>query len=169
MLFTDGGNAYPRARRALEAPVPHRILHEQQQHQGWHAHGSDIGRDCHLDVEAVAEARVKEGEIRVEQLEFVGERMLGAIAGPQRGVQQRRELAKEGVGAHRIVVNARRDRVQRVGEEVRLQLRSQRLQLAGDERLRERRRAPLARSARPRGVDERQRREHRREAGSSIR
>jgi hypothetical protein len=112
-------------------------------------HGLGIGVDAH--VEAAAEARLLDGDVAPQQLQFRGERHF--LAAADRFAQEHAQARDHLLGGVRVLVNQLGDRVQRVEEEVRLELRAQELEPGvGQDRLQPRR-LELARPPAPVGVD----------------
>ena len=74
------------------------------------------------DAQPVAEACAHEPEVAVEHLELVAQRNLVRMRRAQRKTKQLGQLADHAIRTSRIVVHRGRDRIERVEQEVRLEL-----------------------------------------------
>ena len=105
---------------------------------------SVVGIDVHADSQTILEARLFDLEILLQELELFLQRDLGLAAAVERDAQQIAQPADHPIGGLRIAVHQRRDRVQRVEQKVRMELRLERLQLRLDQPRLELRRLQLA-------------------------
>src|SRR6185436_9666418 len=97
--------------------------------------GCERGRiDVLLEDEALAEAVALELEVAVEELELLPQRLRGTVAAREHGAQEVAEAREHALGPVRVVAQRGRDRVQRVEEEVRRELRLQRAEACLRER-----------------------------------
>ena len=114
----------------LRDAVLHGVLdqgvHEHRRHQGRVA-ASGVGVD--RVAEPRAEPRLLDVEIRGRERQLLIERRPLALGAPQGVAEDLRQLLDGAVGAGRVGVDERGHGVQRVEEEVRVDLRAQRLQL----------------------------------------
>ena len=108
-----------------DPPVPDGILDQRlQDHRRDHSRVG-AGLDNNIHAECVAEARLHQGHVQREHEQFVAKRDLVNLARAQGGPKQFPQLFQQLVGSLRVPVQGGRDRVQRVEEEVRLQLQAQ--------------------------------------------
>ena len=98
---------------------------------------------CHADGETILEARLFDVEVLLQEVALFLQRDDGLAAAIEGDAQQIAQAADHAIGRLGIAVHERRDRVQRVEEEVRVQLRLQRLQPRLDDLRFELRRAHL--------------------------
>jgi hypothetical protein len=93
----------------------------------------------HVDVhaQAVREAHLLDRQVALQELQLLPQRDLGLLAAQQRHAQQVAQARQHAVGRVRVLVDQRRDRVERVEQEMGLQLHRQRQQARlGQPRLR---------------------------------
>ena len=87
------------------------------------------GTGLDREREPAAEAGLLDVEVGLRKRELLIERRPFLLRSPQRVAKHLRQLLDGGVGSRRVGVNQRRDGVQRVEEEVRIDLRAQRFEL----------------------------------------
>jgi hypothetical protein len=109
--------------------VANGILDERLQQETGHHHAEQIIVCAHADLEASFEARQFNRDEVVEERELLAEchDRLGGVA--ERRAQQIAQLRHQPSRHLRVRFGQRADRVERVEEEVRMQLRAQALQL----------------------------------------
>ena len=134
-----------RAHHRLE-PVADGVLDERLQDQRRHqdVHRGDV--DAILDPQPIAEVHLLDVEIRAQVFELLRELDFLDADLAQRDAQQIAQPLDHQVGLFRIAMDQRRDRVQRVEQEVRMQLLLQRLQLRFHQPRFETRRSHFARA-----------------------
>ena len=109
-------------------PVADGVLDQRLDAEERHGDGEHLGRDPQRDLEPVAEAGLLQQQVALDRAELLGER--GELAVPAEGVAgevgelQQQLAGPVGVGAHE-----RRDRAERVVDEVRADLGPQRAHL----------------------------------------
>jgi hypothetical protein len=107
--------------------VADRVLHQQLQHERRHARRAQ--RVGHVEVHRQPlEAQHLDLQVRVDEPELVLQRRLLAARDGERGAEEGGECRDRGVGLRRVGVDEARDRVQRVEQEVRVELEPERLQ-----------------------------------------
>ena len=107
----------------LEA-VPHRVLDERLDREERHDGRQHLGRDLQRHLQPVAEPCALEAQVAVDRAELLGDGR--EVAVPAEGVAREvGELEHQLAGLRGIRVDERRDRVERVVDEVRADLRAQ--------------------------------------------
>ncbi len=134
-----------RTHQRLEA-VANRVLDERLQDQRRHHHVQGGRVDPILDAQPIAEVHLLDVEIRAQILELLGQLDFLHADLAQRDAEQIAEPLDHRVRLLRIAMDERRDRVQRVEQEMRMQLLLQRLQLRFHQPRLEPRRPHLARA-----------------------
>ena len=81
-----------------------------------------------MDAESILKPRLLDLQVFLEKLELFVEHDAGGIRPREGDTEQIAQAADHPVGGVRLGMNQRRDRVKRVEEEVRVQLRFERLQ-----------------------------------------
>jgi len=109
-----------------------------------HASIQRLWRDVHCDRQPVLQARLLDLEVGLEKGELLAQRHLLRLLVIERGAQEVAEPGDHSPSRLRFGRNERRDRVQCVEEEVRLQLHLERLQPRLGEALRQLLRGLLA-------------------------
>ena len=97
------------------------------------AASSDLGFDVEQRGKTLAEADLFYLDVFLQEFDLFGETNFGPRRRLERQPQQIAQLHEHAFGSGHIAVHQRRDRVQRVEEEVRVQLMLQRLELRFDE------------------------------------
>ena len=128
----------------LRDAVLDRVLDERLQQQVRHQRVERVGLDVEADDEAIGEARLLDLEVLCEEVELGLERDFLLAELLERQAQQVAQPHQRPVGGLDVAVHQRRDRVQRVEQEVRVQLLLQRLELRLDQPGLELRRAQRA-------------------------
>ena len=122
--------AHHDTQRLIGLAVLDRVLDERLHEKRRHHHLVGRGADAAVDHEVVAEARLLELEVRLDVPHLIGERdELRRLA--QRGAAVLRKRRDQMPRLVRLRADKRRDRVERVEQEVRLDLRLQRGELGG--------------------------------------
>jgi hypothetical protein len=110
-----------------------RVLHQRLKEEVRDRDRHRVGLNADLDGQAIAEADPHDVDIALEQGELVGERHLFDLPAFEGEAQQVAEPRDHVVGRVDVAVHQRRDPVQRVEQEVRLQLHAQRFELRARE------------------------------------
>ena len=105
-----------------------RVLDERLQDQPRHFGVERLGIDLELDRQAILEARLLDLEVLLQELQLLLQRDAGRAGAIERQAQQIAQAADHAIGGVGIRVHERRDRVQRVEQEMRLQLGLERAQ-----------------------------------------
>jgi hypothetical protein len=119
----DGGAVTARRDGVLDAVLDERLESEPRDS---HVSSGLVG--VHLVAEAIAEPHAFYLEVVADDPQLIVDRDERRLMIERRS-QQRRELARHLLGAARILVDQRRDRVERVEQEMRLHARLERRQL----------------------------------------
>src|SRR5262249_41674287 len=129
----------PRADVNVVAAVPardavlDRVLDERLQDHPRHFAVERVGFDRHADSETILEARLFDVEVLLQELGLFLQRHLRLAAAIERDAEQIAQPADHSVGGIRIAVHERGNGVQRVEQEVRVQLRLERLEARLDD------------------------------------
>ncbi len=124
--------------------VAERVLDERLEEQIRHACVARLGFDVDGDAQPVAEAEGHDLEVALQEVELRLERHFLRADVLERHAEQIAQRRDHRIGAADVLVHERRDRVQRVEEEVRLQLHAQHVELRLRETRLELRRAERA-------------------------
>jgi hypothetical protein len=108
--------------------VSERVLHQRLEQHARHPGAERRGVDVADHRESVPEAHCLQIEIKIEMLQLALERDLTVRARLQRDSQEIAQPEQHSLGAPGVVAHQRRDCVEGVEEEVRLQLEGERLQ-----------------------------------------
>src|SRR5205807_4030570 len=111
-------------------PVHQGVLHERLQQQLRNRRGVSLRRDLPAHLEPLAKAHLLQVQIRLEEIQLLPERDEIGAAVLEHGAQQRRERAQHTLRRHAVGLDESRYSLQGVEQEMRVQLRAQRLQLA---------------------------------------
>jgi hypothetical protein len=112
---------------------PQPTFFETLEDQVWHAGVEGLGLDVELDRQTVGESRLLDLEILAEELELLLEPHFVAADLLEREAEQIAQARERAVGLLDVLVHQRRDGVQRVEEEVRVELLLQRRELRFDQ------------------------------------
>src|SRR5580692_1928689 len=124
-----GGNADKSGRAAWADAVANRIFYQRLQNHVWNQCGKRVGRDVHLHLQAVLEARLLDVDVLLQHGQLAAEWDLMHSHRIERESEQVGELKRHVLGGRPVVACQRGDRVQGVEEEVRFQLDLQHFQL----------------------------------------
>ena len=125
---TGSGDLHPPWLDARRDAMADGVLHQRLQDQMGHACIQRLWRDVHHDRQPVLQARLLDLEVGLEKGELLAQRHLLRLLVLEGGAQEVAEAGDHSPGGLRFGGDERRDRVQRVEEEVRLQLHLERLQ-----------------------------------------
>ena len=114
-----------------------RVLDQGLQQHGGNARGARRGRDLALDAQAFGEPQRLERQVVVHHLELAFERDEILVSRRQRVAQRARELGHGIPRARGLIGDQRAQSVQRIEQEVRIELRLQQPQLRGLQRFAE--------------------------------
>ena len=112
----------------LADAVPDRVLHDRLQHQAGHGRVQHVGRDMDARGQAVTEASPLDAQVQLQQFQFAAQRDFLAVVVLQERAQQFAQAQQHVFRRQRVLVQQGDDGVQRVEQEMRLQLRLQHLQ-----------------------------------------
>src|SRR5690242_19551196 len=114
--------------------MANRVLHERLQQHRRYLCARDSRRDFPLDAQPIAQARLLDPDVRFHEIQLLAQRNFLAALDGEQGAKQ---LAESADDLERLEVplgdDERTDGVQRVEQEVRLQLQRQRTQLCRGE------------------------------------
>ena len=104
------------------------VLHERLQQEGRHGGRARAGLDAERHLESIAEASLLDRDVMIEQLQLLLQRHQRTAFPAERMTQQLAQARDHAVGLLGVLEHERRDRMQRVEEEMRLQLAGQRVE-----------------------------------------
>ena len=130
---------HARDRDASAADLPReavldRVLDQRLQDHARHDDVERVGMDLLLDAQLRAEAHDLDVQVFVDRLELFAQRD-EVIGAPHQAAQQARELRDQHARRFRLRADERRDRRQRVEQEVRVDLVRERFDLRGEQQL----------------------------------
>ena len=108
--------------------MANRILDKRLQENVRHCRIERVGMDVELDPQALSKPRLLNLQVLFQEVEFLLQRNFLRPDALERQPEQVAELREHRIGRFSIAVHQRRDRMQRVEEEVRVQLALERLQ-----------------------------------------
>jgi hypothetical protein len=124
---------HPRRGIARDA-VLHGVLRQRLEHQAGHQRREAFGRDVILDLQPVLEADALDLEVAADEIQFALERVHRLLAVLQRAAQELAEAGDDVLGlAGAVVADEAGDGVERVEQEVRVQLHLQRVEAGAHE------------------------------------
>ena len=125
----DGSAFTPRRDGVLDA-----VLDQRLYRQPWHAAGAPRLVDLDRIPQPIAESHPLDLQVVAHHVDLFAERHERRALLIERRSQQRRELHRHALGARRVVVDERGDRVERVEQKVRLNavLERRQLRFGGD-------------------------------------
>ena len=121
------GDEHATRRAARRQPMADRVLHQQLQHERRNTRRAQRVRHVEIHRQPL-EAQHLDLQVCIDEPELVLQRRLLTARDGERGAEERGECRDRGVGLRRVGVHEARDRVQRVEQEVRVQLKPERLQ-----------------------------------------
>ena len=108
--------------------VANRVLDQRLQQQRWHQRRCRARVDSECHAQTIAEARLLNRDVMIEELEFLFECDERSAFAIERLAQQLREPRDHAIRLLRILEHESRNRMQRIKKEVRLQLANERVE-----------------------------------------
>ncbi len=127
-LASPGAHFHPSRRDPAGDPVPNSILHQWLEDEPRDQRVAHSGLDVKQHSQPVAVARLLNLGVALQQGDLLGEGGLHPGAAPQGEPEHLAQSGKEPVGPARVLPYQRRDRVQGIEQEMRLELRAQHVQ-----------------------------------------
>ena len=109
------------------------VLSQRLERQRRHQRAEHIGVDGLLDRQSVAEAGLLDREVVARQRQFIGERDLGPTVSVEHAPEQARQLGHHRLRPLGVALDERADRVERVEQEVGVELHPERRQPGFDQ------------------------------------
>lgn len=103
--------------------VRDRVLHQRLQHQPRYLRVQHLGRDLAAETQAIAQPHLFDADVAIDDAEFLAQRGVLLPRRLQAVAQQTAELHQHAVGGVDVVVDHLGDRIERVEQEVRIELR----------------------------------------------
>ena len=126
--LASGAHRDPAGTDVRGEPVRDRVLDERLENEDWYQRPPHVGRRLDGHVEPRAEPGPLDLDVALEQLDLPRQRHEIHAAGVERFAQQMTEPRDHAIGRRRVLVHELRHRIQRVEQEVRVELHLEQLQ-----------------------------------------